>query len=731
MKFATLIKSLTLLLVLCQFGLFSNVSSVVYGQPVQVTATWLGGDNTWNPTGGNPHNWSSTNVPNNSSSFTYLVSIDGGNLSPSVVTLNMNPTIDGLTIDSDDALVIENNRTLNILGGGPGLQGLTNHGLIELSGTGSDTILRFNGTQTIQGNGTIRLGANSPTGDRILATTGSMITHGANHTIRGQGLILNGVGDMTNDGLIIGDQTGVLDLRPDVFINNGTLRATGTGGIELNRGVFTNNGIIEVLDGSQLKFLSGTSGTGGAVTMIGGTLTAQGTGQYFVTSGTTTFEGVTVDGPLTITNNSVLALKGGLTNDGTMTLNSTGSATRLRFTESQTLDGNGVLILGTNSATGNIVDGTNNPMITHGSDHTIRGQGLLLNLTAGLENFGTIIADSGTMTVRAGSLGLVNHGVMRAEGGTMNFLASTNENQGTFAAVNSTFSGATNAIFTNFTAAGEIAGGNWQVIDSGGGANMTFTTAPVDIHTIGTGASVQLHGANSNLSIRGKSIDLTLGTINGELVQSGGRQLTTAAGLNVHDGTLRLDGAGTLLTVSGNYDQIAGLLQITDGAVLELSGTSNLISGGTLSGDGTIIGDLTLGMGSLLTPGLSPGHLTLDGALTWVSGASILFDLGTGALDSDLITITGEWNKSGLGPWNFTFVDNDWQVGQTYDLVNFGSTNFADTDFGYTNGGGFIGTFAFNGNQLQFTLSAIPEPSSAGLVMVLGLGLAMFRRRIA
>lgn len=55
-------------------------------------------------------------------------------------------------------------------------------------------------------------------------------------------------------------------------------------------------------------------------------------------------------------------------------------------------------------------------------------------------------------------------------------------------------------------------------------------------------------------------------------------------------------------------------------------------------------------------------------------------------------------------------------VGQTYTLIGFGSSTFSVAAFGFTNTGGFAGNFALNADNLNFTLTAIPEPSTLALL---------------
>lgn len=63
-----------------------------------------------------------------------------------------------------------------------------------------------------------------------------------------------------------------------------------------------------------------------------------------------------------------------------------------------------------------------------------------------------------------------------------------------------------------------------------------------------------------------------------------------------------------------------------------------------------------------------------------------------------------------------------------FTLVTWsGTSDFLVSDFSYTNlGGGLSGSFTLNSDSLQFT--AIPEPASAVVGILLGLGLLRRRR---
>ncbi len=75
-------------------------------------------------------------------------------------------------------------------------------------------------------------------------------------------------------------------------------------------------------------------------------------------------------------------------------------------------------------------------------------------------------------------------------------------------------------------------------------------------------------------------------------------------------------------------------------------------------------------------------------------------------------------DKDGSGVFEITFEDKGWQVGETYTLIEFGSTDFDADDFAFTNGDGFGGAFTLTDDSLLLTLYAVPEPSTRGLMIV-------------
>jgi len=69
---------------------------------------------------------------------------------------------------------------------------------------------------------------------------------------------------------------------------------------------------------------------------------------------------------------------------------------------------------------------------------------------------------------------------------------------------------------------------------------------------------------------------------------------------------------------------------------------------------------------------------------TWCRISSLEPCLGTGA----------------GGQYVFDFSDLGWEARETYTLIEFGSANFNESGFSYSNRGSFAGDFIVEGNRL-------------------------------
>jgi hypothetical protein len=211
----------------------------------EITATWMGGSGLWIFGGRwnfSPDPCSQTTYPNNDFGcfFTVLIDNDPGATSP--VSLPVNVTIDGLTVDEFDSLEITDGQSLTIEKHSLRPSGtITNSGTITLNsdGTSPDTtdLALSGGDVILNGGGTVTL-SDSPF-NRILGDSGTERLINVDNTIQGAGQI--GVDSMalTNQGLIDANQVNIspipLEIDPNSsgLINSGTMQASNGGILRL------------------------------------------------------------------------------------------------------------------------------------------------------------------------------------------------------------------------------------------------------------------------------------------------------------------------------------------------------------------------------------------------------------------------------------------------------------------------------------------------------------------
>jgi autotransporter-associated beta strand protein len=212
-------------------------------------------------------------------------------------------------------------------------------------------------------------------------------------------------------------------------------------------------------------------------------------------------------------------------------------------------------------------------------------------------------------------------------------------------------------------------------------------------------------------------------------------------------GGLTKRGVGTLViaadaTYPGPTVVQAGTLDVR--ATILGSGSVSVAAGGTLAGSGTVAGPVAFGPGSILSPGSSPGTLTMQSSVSWGEGGAYAWQMlsGTGIPGTqwDLASIGGVldiaatsadpfrinlWTLSGTGPdISGPAAGFDATRGATWTIASAagGITNFAADKFrviatatqgtaGFANPFG-TGTFSLaqTGNDLTlvYTAGTIP-----------------------
>jgi uncharacterized repeat protein (TIGR02543 family) len=203
----------------------------------------------------------------------------------------------------------------------------------------------------------------------------------------------------------------------------------------------------------------------------------------------------------------------------------------------------------------------------------------------------------------------------------------------------------------------------------------------------------------------------------------------------VESGTLRLS------HVSSNNISSSPVIRINSGATLntvDLASTTDLIlaSGQRLEGEGTVVGNLTVANGSLISPGTSPGILTHTGNLVYASGGTYIWEInnatGTPGVNWDLQNISGTLNISATSLNKFNIDITSLNLGNTvgdtsnfdkysnytwtiatasggitgFDVnkFNLSTMNFSN-DISGTDSNGYFG-IQVSGNDLQITYTA-------------------------
>jgi autotransporter-associated beta strand protein len=321
---------------------------------------------------------------------------------------------------------------------------------------------------------------------------------------------------------------------------------------------------------------------------------------------------------------------------------------------------------------------------------------------------------------------------------------------------------------TTATPLGSLALAGTGVIDFGGRELV------MDIAYSG-GSLLNADNYTGEITVTSASTTLMAGSLGGGIVIAGdGRQLVFGAnfannvrlvggsvlGLENFEGTLFV-GVGSSVNL-GNADDLTNT--VTQASLV-------LESGGTLSGEGTLAA-LTLGQGSVLDVGNSPGVINVIGDLT-LNGGSQRFEVRN-ALDTltglpstpgegyDFVSVQGVLDLSALSVQNrFLFelislnesdglgalADFDANGTYMFTLYQFGSRDLGSHSVASVNSlfeidadgfldmngqqvDGSLFSIALRGNTLVLNYGVVPEPSTYGLMLGgLALALSAWRRR--
>jgi autotransporter-associated beta strand protein/T5SS/PEP-CTERM-associated repeat protein len=662
-----------------------------------------------------------------------------------------------------------NSSSLNIGSGGTGTlnvnagtvssssttlgQSLSGTGTLNLNGgeltTGQLSKGSGNGTVTFNG-GTLRLSGHQSNlfngfeaGDVTLAAGGGTIdTQNLNVATTYE---LSGSGGLTKTGTGTLTLTGNNTYTGGTTISSGTLQIGGgtTGSVQ---GDILNNSILSFNCSNTLTFGGVISGAGQLKQLGAGTLILTGANTY--TGGTTISSGTLQigDGGTTgslqgdILNNSILSFNrsntltfgdvisgsGQLKQLGAGTLILTGANT---YTGGTTISG-GTLQIGDGGTTGSLQgDILNNSILSFNrSDNVIFsgntiGSGQLIKLGPGTLILTGYNSHNGGITISGGTLQIGNGGTSGSVQGNINILNNSILS----------FNRSDNVIFSgNTIGAGQLIKlGPGTLILTGANTYTGGTTISSGILQIGNGGtsgSVQGDILNNSILRFNRSDMFTFNDVisgMGQLIKLGpGTLILTGAntytgGTTINGGTLLLTGAGTIGT--GNLTMGGGTLDVSGITAPSFTLADDIM----LSGSGTIIATgKTLQVDGTLSPGNSPGTLTINGDLTLSSTAVSNFEIN-GTAPGLFDRIDGVNSMTFGGTLNLT-TGYAPALGDSVQLFSASTYSGTFSSITGTNlGGGLSWIFdAANG-----TITVIPEPST--WVMLVGglVALILLRRR--
>jgi hypothetical protein len=363
---------------------------------------------------------------------------------------------------------------------------MTNDGVFSIN-----TQRGVNGTQldvaedaTIDGTGRIDLNLddiNTDYADAQFRTVDGAVAHlGSDHTVSGKGRMN---GDWLNDGTITADRPGQ-DLQLQ--------------------------GLIDQTGGGQIRGDDGVAVLLG-VDIFNGTFDSTGAGAVLAQGNAGSISGVTNMGEAGLRNGAALSLdSGGLTNDGTFTVNASQGVNGTVFSIRQdaTIDGTGDIVLNLSDANTDYFDARvateQGVTLTIAQDQTVRGKG---RLTGTVISNGTIVADRAGQDLQImGDLDQSGGGETRADNSgavaiTANITGGTFDSGGTgsvqFAQGGSSIDGVTNngtaglrSGATVIIKAGGITNNGTFTINSNAGISGTVAVAEAPALIDGSGTTV-------------------------------------------------------------------------------------------------------------------------------------------------------------------------------------------------------------------------------------------------
>ncbi|WP_139282644.1 autotransporter domain-containing protein, partial [Pseudoxanthobacter soli] len=591
---------------------------------------------------------------------------------------------------------------------------------IALAGSSQATVRVGDGT--VESAGTVATIASALTGTGGLEKSdyGTLILTGAS-TYTGGTTVAQGtlqIGNGGTSGSIAGnvaDNATLVFNRSDATTFAGAISGTGTV-VQAGTGTLT-------LAGNN-SYAGGTSLTAGALAVA--TSTALGTGTLAMSEGTTlafAADGLNLANAVTLTGDPTVSVGAGQTgilsgvlSDGTAPgdIVKTGAGT-LVFAADNTYSGGttisaGTLQLGNGGTAGSLVG-------------NVTDNGVLAFNRADSVTFAGIVSGTGSL-VQAGTGTLTLTGANTYTGGTT--------------VASGTLAGNATSLQGNIANSGAV------VFDQAGtGTYAGVVSGTGSLTKTGTGTLI-LTGENTysgGTTISEGTLQLgnggTTGSVTGDIVNNAAL-VFNRAGTYDFPGTITGSGSVTILTGTVNFLSANGYtgpisvdgsqFLLSPGAVSASSFTIG--SGGLIGGSGTIAG-LTMLDGGTVSPGYSPGTLTVSGNVSFAPGSVYVVDI-TPSGEHDLIAASGTATITG-GTVQVVAVEGTYAPGTTYTILTAQGGVTGTFDSVTANYAFLDPSLSYDANDVYLTVmrNATPFPATAttanqravaGAVESLGVG---------
>ncbi|WP_304439300.1 Calx-beta domain-containing protein, partial [Anabaena sp. 4-3] len=583
--------------------------------------------------------------------------------------------------------------TLNLQGGG------TSSGIFEVD----------SGASLVFGGGTYNITGGSLTTDNLTVSSGTVTVTGA--TVSN----LNHL-SVSNGNLTFNETVSSVN---NLSITGGTLSLNGiqdseTENFTLSNGTLTGTGNLTVKTGGTFNWSGGTqSGTG--TTIIQGTANLSGNAKFIDT------RTIETQGTVTWTGGDIYGANGAIWNNtatGVFDIQSDRSFYHW-YGNRPIFNNAGILKKTASTGTTTIGAALNNTGLIQVQTGTLNLQGG--GMSSGVfraENGASLVFSGGNYNFTGGSLigegviSITGSGTVTVDGAILSEVNNLTLSGGSLALNGTTASEVNNLILSNGTLTGTgnltvKTGGtfNWSGgTQSGTGttiiqgtANLSGNAKFIDTRTIETQGTVtwtggDIYGANGaiwNNTATGvfdiqsdRSFYHWYGNQSqfnnaGILKKTAGTGITYISTLFNNTGTVQV-ASGTLNVQSGGTS--TGNWTVNNGSILQFSNNYTL-QGGTLTGSGTVIGNLS--NLTQINPGDTIGTLRITGNYTQASSSTLNIELG-GTSNYDRLDITG--NASLSGNLNISLLNGFTPVlGDRYTILNFGG----NLTGGFTNITGF------------------------------------------